>query len=150
MKLRCISLHQPYASAVALGLKKIETRNRPTFVTGLIGIHAAKLSNQSLRDRFYQFCGVPLVGNAFKVAGMQDFDNLPFGKIVAVAELVESVNTEMVRRNLSVPEFLFGDYDNGRHAWILKEIRPIARPIPAKGKRGFFFVVVKPHQLEAA
>jgi hypothetical protein len=33
---------------------------------------------------------------------------------------------------------MFGDYSTGRYAWILTLISPLAEPIPAKGKQGFW------------
>ena len=39
--MKAISLHQPWASAVAIGVKQNETRGRKTHVRGRIAIHAA-------------------------------------------------------------------------------------------------------------
>jgi len=39
--MKAITLHQPFASLVALGVKRIETRSWPTKHRGLIAIHAA-------------------------------------------------------------------------------------------------------------
>jgi hypothetical protein len=36
------------------------------------------------------------------------------------------------------PEYLFGDYTPGRYAWILSDIKPLDKPIPAKGKQGLW------------
>jgi hypothetical protein len=48
--MKCISLWQPFASAVALGIKKIETRSWMTYYSGPIAIHAAqKCTNETDR-----------------------------------------------------------------------------------------------------
>jgi hypothetical protein len=41
-RIKCISLWQPWASLVAVGAKRIETRGWATAYRGRLGIHAAK------------------------------------------------------------------------------------------------------------
>lgn len=46
MDFKCITLHQPHASLVAAGIKKIETRTHERFATligRVVGIHAGKM-----------------------------------------------------------------------------------------------------------
>ena len=62
--MKAITLHQPWASAIALGRKTYETRSQPTRYRGLLAIHAGKTTDY-----------VPLA----------DIRRLPFGAIVAVA-----------------------------------------------------------------
>lgn len=47
--MKAISLHQPWATAMALGLKKIETRGRLTHVRGQLVIHAASRASGDVR-----------------------------------------------------------------------------------------------------
>jgi len=42
VKIRAISLHQPYATGVALKLKRHETRHWPANYSGPVAIHAAQ------------------------------------------------------------------------------------------------------------
>jgi hypothetical protein len=46
--MKCISLHQPWASLVVVGAKRYETRHWSTAVRGQILIHAAKKWNRDL------------------------------------------------------------------------------------------------------
>jgi hypothetical protein len=45
-------------------------------------------------------------------------------------------------RHVPVPpfgdEFYFGNYSEGRYAWILENIQPLPEPIPAKGAQGLW------------
>lgn len=140
---KAISLWQPWASAIALGLKKIETRNRPTFVEGRIAIHASLLLNkpgkQKLAEllRDFPISAAPL--KQFLVDG--DFV-LPRGCVVALAEIEDSPCVEMLKTHLKQHpmESALGDYSAGRYGWILKNVQPLRKPFPCKGKQNWFKV----------
>lgn len=148
MKLRCLSLWQPHASAVALGLKPIETRGRMTWVTGQIGIHAAMMRGEGVERTFQQLCKNDVIRDGFAKAGFTTSEELPLGHIIAVADLVDSVPVRFIDL-AKLPEHvrLLGNYDDGRFCWMLKDIRPLAKPIPTPGRQGFFFVEVTKNQL---
>ena len=38
----------------------------------------------------------------------------------------------------SEPELLFGDYEPGRYAWMLEDVRQFAEGVPAKGALGLW------------
>ena len=42
-----------------------------------------------------------------------------------------------IKRN-NYQEYICGHYEIGRYAWILKNIQPLEREIPAKGKLGIW------------
>lgn len=60
-------------------------------------------------------------------------DGLPFGAIIATAYVEASIPTE------SLTPDVFGDFSPGRFGWLLADIKPLAEPIPWKGKQGIFF-----------
>ena len=129
-KMRAISLWQPWATAIALGVKRIETRGWETPIRGRIAIHAAKRWDLAQRQ---------FASEEWRAGRLPPPSALPFGAIVATVELVDCVRTRDVS-DLSDLEREYGDYAYGRFAWILADIKPLAVPIPFKGAQGFFNV----------
>lgn len=128
---RGLTLTQPWATLVALGHKRIETRSWSTSFRGLVAIHAAK--------------GFP--GYAREFAQVERAlgripARIPRGGIVAVARLVDVMRTEEVASRISGLERHLGDYTPGRFAWILEEVRALPEPIPCRGALGLWHVPV--------
>lgn len=134
--MKAISLWQPWASLVSLGIKKIETRSWRTNYRGPLAIHASKRfwreDRQVARD-------YPAFAEALNDAGFKVAD-LPLGCVIAVCEIVDCVPTESMSFDLgrAYKEKPFGDYSPGRFAWILDNVRPLKEPIPAKGALGLW------------
>jgi hypothetical protein len=120
---RAISLWQPWASAIALGKKQIETRSWTSHYRGPIAIHASVRWTQAQRD----FCKTHLTWS---------LHTIPFGAFIAVADLVDIVPTQGLE--VSDLERLWGDYSPGRYAWLLRDVRPLPEPIRRKGAQRFF------------
>lgn len=141
MTLQCISLWQPWASAVAFRIKEIETRCWLTNYRGTIGIHAAQRRSPDLRFPFEDMLDAnPRIRVAF--SGVS-FDALPFGAIVAIAELVDCKPVRDVDlARLSPAERALGDYSKGRCCWFFRNVRRLPNPIDVIGRQGFFKVEV--------
>lgn len=150
---KAISLWQPWASAIALGSKRIETRSWPTKYRGPLAIHAAKRCNKgemlSLQSD-WQWVGAlhPFFAS---VGHVRLSDSLPFGAIVAVAMLTDCRKTESftiaeiehVRSSGGYgtwTERQMGDFSPGRYGWILEGVIPMKTPLPWNGSQGFFEV----------
>lgn len=163
--MRAISLWQPWASAVALGSKRIETRHWATTYRGPLAIHAAQRCVKS--ELYYYQCQWNWQGALRKLRnppttpeqvkyGDKDWHLiLPFGAILAVCNLTDCRATDS-----HLAEFLdlkripagegneifqwterdMGNFEPGRFAWELSNIRPLLKPIPYKGHQGFFNV----------
>ncbi len=120
--MKAITLWQPWASLIAWGEKQYETRSWGTAYRGEIAIHAGKrlVRNPDLWYELY---------------GKYDLINVPLGMVVTVARLETVIRMD---RNLvamiSDQERCVGDWQEGRWAWLLMDIRPLAEPIPAIGK----------------
>lgn len=127
--LLAISLWQPWASGVALGLKANETRHWFTRHRGEIAIHAAKRWEADQRD---------FAENARRAYGLPW--QLPFGAIVAVANIADIKRTEQLLPTLSEKEADWGDYGPGRYAWQLTNVRPLAKPVPCKGRQAIWML----------
>lgn len=141
--IKCISLTQPFASLVALGVKKTETRSWRTWHRGPLLIHAAKAFPRWARD----LCNKEPFAAALLEAGYADPGHvsvdpgrLPLGKIIAVCNLKHCVRigTPGIDLPPPEPERSFGDYAPGRYAWMLADVQPLSQPIAATGSMGLW------------
>ena len=128
--MKAISLWEPWATAIALGLKLIETRGWYTSYRGPIAIHAAKTHDHA------NFIFDPSVKALFEREGIMRVEDLSFGCIVAVGKIVACTPTEQLCPGLI--ERAFGNYDNGRFGWALADVRRLEKPVPARGSQGFW------------
>lgn len=134
MKIKCISLHEPWASAVALGLKTIETRSWETKYRGTLGIHAAKKWTADQKAKLFS-----LVTRfpEFRVAWTQ----CCFGNVVALVDIIDCEPAHHIGPLTDLDRAL-GDFSRGRWGWILTNIRPLTKLIPVIGRQGFFNVEI--------
>lgn len=130
--MKALTLTQPWASLVALGRKRIETRSWSTNYTGPLAIHAAKgFPGWAKETREKEpFKSALIVHGLFQV--------LPVGQVLCVVTLMGCRRTEDVRKQLTEKELAFGDYYDGRFAWFLSDVKVFPKPIPAKGSLGLW------------
>lgn len=128
-----ISLWQPWASMVAWGLKQFETRHWSTSHRGVLLIHAAKRWTQAEKDYCRQYPFNRAIAD--KLGGA--ISDLPFGCIIAAAELVSILETGKLLL-LSDEERAVGNFAPGRFAWKLANVKALKAPIPVKGGQGLF------------
>lgn len=121
---RVLSLTQPWASLVADGWKRIETRSWQTSWRGRLLIHATARPDQEFSRKWW-------------VEGFVEKD-LPLGAIVAVCDLVDISPTEDLRYNIDDFEHQFGDYGFNRFGWHLRNVTALATPVPCKGAQGLW------------
>jgi hypothetical protein len=145
---KALTLTQPWATLVAIGAKRIETRSWSTNHRGLIAIHAGKAMPRECRA----FAYADPAGQALNDAGILlggDCAELPRGAVVAIARLVAVVCTDNVidqpdeffgGRGLLPHELAFGDYSAGRYAWVLDRVVALSTPVPCKGALGLWTV----------
>ena len=157
--MRGLTLTQPWASAVALGSKRIETRSWNTKYRGTIAIHAAK--GYKRNELIWLSCCWNWCGALWESGYRMGSDALPietaipFGAIVALAELVDVRPTDsFTQRELDTErqpddpcghlykftERQLGDYSLGRFGFILENIRALATPVPCSGALGLWHV----------
>lgn len=135
--MKAISLWQPWASAIALGLKKVETRSRMTRCFGELAICAAKKNSADLEMQLEILRSSNLeVAKGFKNL---EFFELPFGSVVAVGYLHCVMSIELIDRSkLSEHEIMLGDYSEGRYGWMFRDVRPLRKPVPVIGRQFLF------------
>jgi hypothetical protein len=133
--MKAISLWQPWASAIPLGLKFVETRSWGTSYRGDLLICSAKKTSREQEYFFWVY-----------IKSLQKeltYKGLPFGCAVAVVNLADCLrmDDELIRQQSNL-ERVFGNWEVGRYAWILENIRPI-KPFPVKGQQGLFEIDYK-------
>lgn len=133
--MRGLTLTQPWATLMALGAKRIETRSWQHSYRGLVAIHAAKTVPRWAEDID---CTEPFLTYLYD-------RQIPRGVIVAVGRLVDYIPTNTLipelRATLPAPdtdEYAFGDYSPYRYAWLFEDVRPLAQPIPCRGMYGLW------------
>jgi activating signal cointegrator 1 len=133
--MKALTLTQPWASLVALGEKRIETRSWSTNYTGLLAIHAAKsfpgwAKEACKEEPFYSSLRVPHANYCYP--------ELCLGHVLCTVNLMGCRRTEDVRKQLTPKELAFGDYEDGRFAWFLTITALYGKPIPARGSLGLW------------
>ncbi len=137
-RLMAISLWQPWASLIAWGFKRFETRSWATNYRGPLVIQSAKTTrgldwcNDYINRALDTMCEVPA--------------DLPLGAALAVVDLVDVFKTDALRDAVtddglpmvSEREKAFGDWRDGRYAWKLENVRIIKPPIPMRGYQQIF------------
>lgn len=149
--MKAITLHQPWATLVAIGAKRIETRSWNTNYRGPLAIHAGR--NTKYIRGFHKLTNFKIFSDALK--GAEYFwgdDIVPLGAVVATCNLV---HVQLIDDAISFPacksyahrgkewslddrEHCFGNYEVGRYIWLLDDIRILSDPISAKGSQGFW------------
>lgn len=145
--MRGLSLYQPWASLVACGAKRFESRSWETSYRGWLAIHATKQFPADAQE----LCYLEPFKSALWPGATGVVAPLPRGAIVAVCRLAgcAPTDTALVREQWALPlsdERAFGDFSPGRYAWNLCDVRPLPEPLPCVGARGLWIV---PPALEA-
>lgn len=144
--MKAITLHQPWATLVAIGAKRIETRSWRTGYRGPLAIHAGKHWSGQQDDLCWDepFRGALWNGLDIENEGWLGSweKHLPMGCIVAVAELLGCVDGAelgpgLVRED-RMEELAFGDIRPGRWCWVLGPAFPVAEPVPVRGQPGLW------------
>ena len=135
MTLKALSLTQPWASLVVLGIKKIETRSWRTSYRGVLVIHAAKGFPRWARD----LCGDYPWSLALTNHGLSRPEELPVGALLGAVMVQNCLQTTSdLQAVLSDEERQLGDYAPDRFAWQLSHALRFPRPIPCKGALGLW------------
>ncbi|MCG8694670.1 MAG: ASCH domain-containing protein [Minwuiales bacterium] len=150
--MKALTLWQPWATLIALGIKGFETRGWSTRYRGPLAIHAAK--RRVDRRQFDDYLWPVLAGFDYIGEPRPDIPwPLPTGCVVAVCELVDVIPTEQIRviedeadwddfgqdrGAISPAEHYLGNYEPGRFAWDCRKVRRLRQPIAARGAQGLW------------
>jgi hypothetical protein len=136
--MKALPLWQPWATLVAIGAKRVETRDYPPERIGLragqrIAIHATKTTR-----------GLPCCELPFFADRIPDPSALPLGALVATCTLSRAAQITAERAEqlleLNPQEYAFGLYTLGRWAWVLSDVEQLPEPVPFRGSQGAFDV----------
>jgi hypothetical protein len=136
-ELRCLSVWQPRASALALGINRYETRAWATRYREPIAIHAAKRWTGT-EIAFHRSCAARLRQQGHSMADQYAVEPLPLGCIVAIADLVACWRVEEFPYRLDEAERMFGDFSPGRYAWHFSDMVRLPEPVPCRGHQGLW------------
>lgn len=146
--MKALSLWQPWASAIAGGSKRAETRSWCTSHRGPLAIHAAKRPITVYERAGYEDYGAWIA--AMEQLGEDWLDELPYGVIVATCTLVDCRGTGTFGPEIDEEkpgyadcfwtERDMGDFSPGRFGWVLENISRLKEPIPYRGRQGLFNV----------
>jgi hypothetical protein len=116
MTLRALSIRQPWAWAVAAGLKRIENRSWRVSYRGPLAIHAARVVETEAFPRCERLARrtVPF--------------NLATGAVVAVVHLADIVMASELRDD---------PWAEGPWCWVLDDVMPIC-PVACEGRQQLF------------
>jgi hypothetical protein len=147
--MRALTLTQPWATLIACGAKRIETRSWSTGFRGVLAIHAAKgLGPVGGKRGFQEQCATPPFDCALgkhledcgaMVSARKAGDAIPLGAIVATVRLVDvkrinlALRAEVLAQTITPFEIEFGDYADGRYAWFLEDVHTLPEPVYCNG-----------------
>lgn len=119
--MRALTVRQPWASLIASGEKRVETRPMRTKHRGPMAIHAGLSWGPAQRA----------------LASRLGVEVAPVGAVVCVVNVVDCVRmTPDTIEQASERERELGDWRPGRWAWHLENPRPLSALVPAKGRLG--------------
>lgn len=130
-----ISVHQPWATLIALGEKKYETRHWiPKGLTrgDRLLIHAAKTVDKAA-------CASEPIKTILAKIPCFEIGQLPTGCIIAETKLVGVFESELLDR-LTPQERALGNFAPRRYGWQLELVRTFDTAIKYRGEQGIFWV----------
>ena len=130
--MKVITIKEPYATLIKNNVKLIETRSWKTSYRGKLYIHASLIKNNKINDEIKMY---------------YNEEDLKMGYIICKCNLVDCIYmSESFINNLKKDnyiEYLCGNYEIGRYAWILKDVKVLKYPIKVKGKLVFVTMIDK-------
>lgn len=168
MRVKAISLYEPWATLMALRAKRNETRGWPTGYRGPLLICASVSRDpddlELLTDACFQAALAPLLGAvpghefaAPREVARALVGKLSFGKATCLVTLVScrrsrgdctpdqppaSLRGTEVWRRWLLDEHHFGNYAPGRWVWETTNVRLPREPFPVRGRQGLFEVEI--------
>ena len=139
--MKALTIHQPWASLIAHGEKRFETRSWAPGAAldrfELIAIHAGTAKGPKP-----DHAPTGLVVKTERIIGHQPWSVLPRGAVIAIARYKYVAQTEQVRGYPTSfglgwhdMEFACGDFRPERYAWRLEPVLVLDEPIPAQGRQ---------------
>ena len=117
--MRALTIHQPYASAILAGVKRVENRRWALKRPQWLALHAGR---QVWRDP----------GVAVLWPEVPHRDALPLGAVLGAFEVVGVARAE----ELDAPD----PWASGPWCWLIGEVIALPEPMPCRGRQGLWTV----------
>lgn len=131
--IRGITLFNPWATLVALGMKQYETRAWSTGHRGPLAIHAA--GKGSFHPTYMELPEINKYAPDLKI------DHLVFGAVLAIVDMVDCGEIDQSYINqMTEMELAFGEWQPGRYAWKFENVQKLREPLIVRGQQGFWKV----------
>ena len=148
--MKILTLWEPWATYIALGVKTIETRSWATPYRGPVAIHAGR-TGQTLPASEEHIRDVPELARRIPDPLWYPW---PLGRVVAVAHLTACFSVAEVLREpareqpgevrdgdghvrlISWADWRLGDLSAGRCGWAIEDVQKLAVPVAVRGQRG--------------
>jgi hypothetical protein len=127
--MKALSLYEPWATLIALGEKRFETRSWRTNYRGPLLICASKMSPIVPPQLIPILNRIGLTVNQWNP-----------GRAVALVDLVDVIQMKegQILMTETKDELRLGDFSVGRFAWKLEKVRRFKNPFPIRGRQGLF------------
>lgn len=126
-----ITVRQPWATWLVMGVKVYETRGWSCHHRGLIAIHAGRHWDKDI-EAFTQHM-------LAKYPQLRPADDLfPLGGVVGVCKITAVYDAGQLSYKLGRMESELGDFSEGRRAWRMEEAEIYAKPIWCAGKQSLW------------
>ena len=149
--MKALSLQQPWATLMAIGAKRIETRAWPMRYRGPLAIHASARWNTDVLELLTLSLKPPICDGdsdwrrmiaALVRAGYATLGEIPLGKVLCTVNVVDCIETANIfvafDSGPSEDELAFGDYRAGRYAILTENLCRLSSPVAAKGRLGLW------------
>lgn len=145
--MKCLTVRQPWAHMIANLGKTIENRTWETRYRGLLAIHAgaysgwdkAAESSPVATEAWKRWATVPATGDlAAPLTRGAAYSFFSFGAVIAVAELAACHRDEETALHRPGMPRCSPWAVRGAWHWVLRDVRPLAEPVPCKGKLGLW------------
>lgn len=143
--MKAITLYNPWALLVVLGIKRIETRHWSTTHRGPLAIHAGSAARSlggETGEIGRELLRHPLLVEVLGRCGLSpDLAAWPFSCILGTVDLHSCRRSSDFNRagsQITELERLLGDYRDGRYGWMLASPVALPTPIPTRGLPGLW------------
>lgn len=130
--MKALSIRQPWAEMILHHGKDIENRDWNTKFRGRFLIHASKAWGRSEKETYNSLAD----DLGLREGEIRAPEDLPLGCLIGSGELTDVVTS-------SFSQWFMGDY-----GFVIRNPIVFKKPIPLKGKLGFFDVEIAEHRID--